>query len=174
MEERPKASSESVSAFMKRMPRTNTGPELALRRALHALGLRYRLHDRTLPGTPDIVFRGPMVAVFVDGCFWHGCSLHGVPPKANTEFWRSKIEANQARDRRADNALVDLGWLAVHVWEHEDPAAAAVRVLDVCSSRRGRDAGVSVASTSGKHTTMPGGIRRSEDQQAGRARRRAR
>lgn len=116
------------------MPRGNTEPEMSLRRSLHRLGLRFRLHDENLPGTPDLVFRGPKVAVFVDGCFWHGCSDHGVAPKNNAEFWRHKIGGNQERDRRVDAALRQRGWTPVHVWEHEDPEAAARRIAAECQA----------------------------------------
>jgi DNA mismatch endonuclease (patch repair protein) len=131
----PIPSSAAVSAQMQRMGRRNTAPEIALRRALTALGLRYRLHRRDLPGTPDIAFVGARVAVFVDGCFWHGCPDHGVMPKANRDWWRTKLEANRTRDERKDRALVEAGWLPMHVWEHEDPAAAAVAIADVVTAR---------------------------------------
>jgi DNA mismatch endonuclease (patch repair protein) len=105
---------------------------MAVRRSLHRLGLRFRLHDATLPGRPDVVLRGARVAVFVDGCFWHGCEEHGVLPTANAEFWREKITQNRVRDRRADQALEALGWTAVHIWEHDDPDIAARRVAALC------------------------------------------
>ena len=107
------------------MGRKDTKPEIALRKALTALGLRYRLHRRDLPGTPDIAFISARVAVFVDGCFWHACPDHGVMPKSNSEWWRLKLDANRERDSRKDCALSGAGWLPVHVWEHEDPQFAA-------------------------------------------------
>lgn len=131
----PVPSSAAVSAQMQRMGRRDTAPELALRRALTALGLRYRLHRRDLPGTPDIAFIGARVAVFVDGCFWHGCPDHGVMPKANRDWWRSKLEANRTRDEKKDRALEEAGWLPMHVWEHEDPAAAAAEIAGVVTAR---------------------------------------
>ncbi|MER3453275.1 MAG: very short patch repair endonuclease [Chloroflexota bacterium] len=103
---------------MSRMPRESTGPELALRRLLHARGLRFRLHRRDLPGTPDIVLPRARIAVFVDGCFWHGCPEHGTLPKHNREWWAAKLAANVERDRRKDEELVALGWLPLHFWEH--------------------------------------------------------
>ena len=121
---RPTASSAAVSQFMSRLPRRDTKPEIALRRALHATGLRFRLQGM-LPGKPDIVLTRARIAVFVDGCFWHGCEAHGVTPKTNTEFWKNKIAANRARDRRNDLLLAELGWLPYHVWEHQDPDEAA-------------------------------------------------
>lgn len=131
----PVPSSAAVSAQMKRMGRRDTAPELALRRALTARGLRYRLHRRDLPGTPDIAFITARVAVFVDGCFWHGCSDHGVLPKANRAWWEAKLAANRARDVRKDRALIDAGWLPVHVWEHEDPETVAQQLAELVESR---------------------------------------
>lgn len=132
---RPVPSSDAVSAQMKRMGRKDTAPELALRHALTARRLRYRLHRRDLPGTPDIAFVGARVAVFVDGCFWHACPEHAVMPKANREWWKEKLDANRARDARKDRALVDAGWLPVHVWEHEDPDLIADRLVALVASR---------------------------------------
>lgn len=100
----------------------NTGPEVALRRALHALGLRYRL-GRTLVNRcrPDLVFPGPRVAVFVDGCFWHGCPRHA-PARfrgPNAERWAAKLATNRARDQRIDGELAEAGWRVIRVWECE-------------------------------------------------------
>jgi DNA mismatch endonuclease (patch repair protein) len=120
---------------MKRMGRRDTAPELAVRKALTARGLRYRLHRRDLPGTPDIAFVAARVAVFVDGCFWHACPEHGVTPKANREWWQAKLDTNRDRDARKDRALVDAGWLPVHVWEHEEPEAVAERLIRLIASR---------------------------------------
>jgi len=103
---------------MSRIRGRDTGPELVLRRALWARGLRYRLENK-LPGRPDIVFRGAKVAVFVDGCFWHGCPLHAVRPKANAEFWRKKLDANIERDTRVTAELKEMGWHVLRFWEHE-------------------------------------------------------
>lgn len=115
---------------MSRMPRSSTDPELQLRRALHGAGLRFRVHDRTLPGTPDVVMTRARLAVFVDGCFWHACPDHGVLPKNNREWWREKLGTNRARDARKDSALRELGWLPVHFWEHE-PVEAMVATVDL-------------------------------------------
>jgi DNA mismatch endonuclease (patch repair protein) len=109
----------------------DTGPELALRRALHARGLRYRVEAALEPGVrcrADVVFRPQRVAVFMDGCFWHRCPLHATDPANNAEYWRAKFERVVARDRRNDVALTDAGWTVVRVWEHEDPAEAADRI----------------------------------------------
>ena len=123
--ERPLPSSEQVSQQMKRMPRKNSGPEVRLRRELHSRGLRFRVNLRGLPGTPDIAFTRAKIAVFVDGCFWHRCPRHGVLPKANRDWWREKLDRNVERDRRKDGELEELGWLSIHVWEHDDPSTVA-------------------------------------------------
>ncbi|WP_096363755.1 very short patch repair endonuclease [Thiohalobacter thiocyanaticus] len=103
---------------MGRVKQRNTGPEVALRRALWQRGLRYRLHLQ-LPGHPDIVFTQRKIVVFVDGCFWHGCPLHGTMPKTNQEYWAAKIARNIRRDAEVDQTLRAMGWRVVHVWEHE-------------------------------------------------------
>ena len=133
--DRPPPSSEQVTRQMKRMGRKDTKPELLLRRELHALGLRYRVNLRGLPGTPDIVFTRAKIAVFVDGCFWHSCPEHGVLPKANREWWREKLDRNVVRDRLKDEELVPLGWLSIHVWEHEDFEEAASRIRGIWEKR---------------------------------------
>lgn len=95
----------------------NTQPERILRSALWATGTRFRIHDRTVPGRPDISHKGAKVAVFVDGCFWHGCPHHYIAPVNNKEFWQRKVEANKERRNRV---LVDLelqGWMAEQIWE---------------------------------------------------------
>ncbi|MFN3353763.1 MAG: very short patch repair endonuclease [Brevundimonas sp.] len=103
---------------MSRIRSRDTKPELQLRRALHAAGFRYRLHDRRLPGTPDLVLPARSAVIFVHGCFWHGhdCAL-GVTPNTRTDFWEAKIQANQARDAAAEAALRDAGWRVLTVWE---------------------------------------------------------
>lgn len=96
----------------------DTRPEMILRRGLHARGFRFRLHDRRLPGSPDLVFPGRRAAVFVHGCFWHGhaCPLFRLPA-TRQEFWRKKIEGNAARDEAAEAALLADGWRVLTVWE---------------------------------------------------------
>ncbi|CEH00159.1 very short patch repair endonuclease [Propionibacterium freudenreichii] len=110
----------------------DTSPEVALRHALFALGLRYRV-DSALPGMPrrraDITFRTAKVAVFVDGCFWHGCPEHYVPPKHNADWWHHKIHANQERDADTDMRLRAEGWTPVRIWEHEPVEQAVEEVL---------------------------------------------
>jgi len=98
----------------------DTEPELALRRALFSCGLRFRRgFGSKLPGRPDIVFPRAKVAVFVDGCFWHSCPLHGSYPRQNASFWATKLTRNVCRDRENDSALRELSWEVVRVWEHE-------------------------------------------------------
>jgi DNA mismatch endonuclease (patch repair protein) len=112
--------------------RRDTAPELALRRELHRRGLRYRVDTEVKIGLrrrADVVFTKARVAVFVDGCFWHGCPAHATAPKANAGFWAGKLAANQARDRDTDVRLTAAGWRIVRIWEHEDPAVAADRVV---------------------------------------------
>jgi DNA mismatch endonuclease, patch repair protein len=127
------------SHCMSRIRGKNTLPELALRAALWSLKLRYRLHYK-IPGRPDIVFPSAKVAVFVDGCFWHGCPAHGVSPKSNSDFWRTKIGKNKARDKAVDLALKADGWTVLRFWEHDvadDVQEIADRIkLIVRGSRR--------------------------------------
>jgi len=120
------------------MPRASTKPELALRRALHASGLRFTVNRRDLPGTPDLVFSRVKLAVFVDGCFWHGCSEHGVLPKNNRDWWSAKFAANAERDRRKDHDLITLGWLPVHFWEHTPVDVMVDETTKLWRARRDR------------------------------------
>jgi len=109
----------SRSEQMSRIRAQDTAPEWRLRRALWAAGLRYRVRVRTVVGKPDLVFLGPRVAVFIDGCFWHGCPRHYVRPGSRVEFWAQKLRINVDRDRAQTLELEALGWMVVRVWEHE-------------------------------------------------------
>ena len=112
--------------------RSNTGPELAVRKVLWAHGLRYRVDVRPLPDfrrRADIVFRRERLAVFVDGCFWHGCRWHGSSPKRNRRWWLEKIRRNRERDIETAGILRKAGWCVLRIWEHEDPVRAAIRVV---------------------------------------------
>jgi DNA mismatch endonuclease (patch repair protein) len=115
---------------MSTLARRDTTPELAVRRALHAAGLRYRV-VYPVPGIPrrtiDIAFTRARLAVFVDGCFWHCCPAHGTAPSANSEWWRVKLDANRSRDGNTTAHLMRLGWTVRRYWEHEDP-------FDICES----------------------------------------
>ncbi|MGW6944141.1 very short patch repair endonuclease [Streptomyces xanthophaeus] len=119
---------------MSRQARRDTAPEVAVRKLLHAAGLRYRLQWK-VPGmsrrTIDIAFPGARVAVFMDGCFWHGCPVHATSPRANSEWWRMKLDRNRARDMETTAHLQSAGWLVLRFWEHEPPETVARRVHQV-------------------------------------------
>jgi DNA mismatch endonuclease, patch repair protein len=137
----PPASSEAVRRVLRRNGRRDTAPELALRRELYALGLRF-LVDATPAGTSrrrrsDVVLRGSRVAVNVHGCFWHRCPEHFHAPMANAAWWEAN-DSIVARDADTDLQLRAAGWLPVVVWQHEDPAAAAGRVAALHAERLGR------------------------------------
>lgn len=127
---RPPASSPDALRRMRSQSRRETVPELDLRSQLHRRGRRFRVHYPVAGTrrTVDIAFPRLRVAVFVDGCFWHGCPSHGTTPKANGAWWRDKIAANVARDRDTDTKLEQRGWRVVRVWEHENVEASADRV----------------------------------------------
>lgn len=109
----------------------DTAAELALRSELDRLGLRYVVDKSPIAGIrsrADVVFEANRVAVFVDGCFWHGCPEHGTWPKANGEWWREKIETNRRRDTATNQKLTEAGWKVIRVWSHEDTQAAADQI----------------------------------------------
>lgn len=123
MRETPEQRSRTMQAVRSR----NTKPEMLVRRALHSVGLRYRLHDRRLPGSPDLVFPGRRLVVFVHGCFWHqhpGCSAAS-RPKSNTDYWNKKLNKNVERDRLVKKRLEQEGWFTITIWECQvkDPEA---------------------------------------------------
>jgi DNA mismatch endonuclease, patch repair protein len=137
----PAASSRDALRRMQNTKRRDTKPELALRSELHRRGFRYFVDRAPLPRMrrrADLLFPRFRVAVYVDGCFWHGCPEHGTWPTANADWWRDKIKSNQARDRDTDRALEAAGWIAVRVWEHELPSEAADRVVDALDAARSR------------------------------------
>lgn len=126
------------SALMGRVRGKNTSPEIAVRRAAHALGLRFRLHRRDLPGRPDLVFPKHRLAIFVHGCFWHrheGCKRATIP-KTRQDFWLGKFADNEARDQRVTALLRDAGWRVEIVWECEtkDQEALLRRLRDLVRS----------------------------------------
>ncbi|MFD7287295.1 very short patch repair endonuclease [Streptomyces sp. NPDC059863] len=139
-----KPSSAGVSSRMSRQASRDTAPEVAVRRLLHASGYRYRLNVR-VPDMPrrtiDIAFPKVKVAVFMDGCFWHGCPEHATHPKANAAWWREKLDRNMARDRETTEHLADLGWVVLRFWEHETPGAVADRVAAAVIRGRADDSG---------------------------------
>ncbi|WP_258066853.1 very short patch repair endonuclease, partial [Rathayibacter sp. AY2B7] len=118
------ASSDGVRRSMRSNRGRDTKAELRIRSALHAAGLRYRL-QRKVPGssrrTMDVAFPRQRIAVFIDGCFWHGCPVHHTVSKTNAGFWAEKVTRNRERDRDTDRLLREAGWIALRFWEHEDP-----------------------------------------------------
>lgn len=133
------ASSEAIRKTMLGCRSRDTKPEVALRSAVHRLGLRFRVAGSPLPGvrrTADLVFPRAKVAVFLDGCFWHGCPDHYVPPSTNADYWSTKIGGNCARDANTDARLYSAGWAVVRVWEHENPSEAAERISRLVRERR--------------------------------------
>lgn len=133
------ASSEGVRKSMQANKGRDTKPELALRRAVHALGLRYRVSMRPLPSirrTADLTFSRVKVAVFLDGCFWHGCPEHHTQSATNSEFWAEKVRRNRERDQETNRLLTEAGWSVIRIWEHEDPEVGAARIAQEVISRR--------------------------------------
>ncbi len=118
----------------------DTRPELVVRRALHAAGMRYRVNMAPIPGvrrTADILFTRAKLAVFIDGCFWHGCEAHYQRPGRNQTFWDAKVQANRRRDRETDALLIGQGWTVLRVWEHDvraDPARVVAQISSVFES----------------------------------------
>lgn len=146
----PGPSSPGVSARMSVARRRDTAPELGVRRLLHAQGLRYRV-AYPVPGqrrrTIDIAFTRAKLAVFIDGCFWHGCPEHGTEPKSNSNWWAAKIAANRARDRDTELVLAGMGWRVLRFWEHTAPASAAQVIVDDLAIKREDDPGTDMAET---------------------------
>lgn len=124
---------------MRQVRRRDTGPELRLRSELHRRGLRYRV-DAPVSFLPrhriDVLFGPAKLAVFVDGCFWHGCPQHGSFPTSNAQWWREKFDGVRRRDARTDAALRENGWEVVRVWEHEPTREAADRIERTVRARR--------------------------------------
>jgi DNA mismatch endonuclease, patch repair protein len=136
---RPVPSSDAAARRFRAQRRLDTAPELALRKALYARGVRYRLQQRLIPGlrrTVDLAFPKVKVAVEVRGCFWHCCPEHGTLPRANAEWWRAKLLHNVARDRETEQLLIADGWFVVTVWEHEKVEDAVDKVLLAISQRQ--------------------------------------
>ncbi|WP_315904014.1 very short patch repair endonuclease [Streptomyces fulvoviolaceus] len=128
------ASSPATQASMRSNRPRDTKPEKSLRSAVHALGLRFNVSTRPLPKvrrTADLVFTRVHLAVFLDGCYWHGCPEHHSLSATNTAYWTDKLETNRRRDRQTDQWLREAGWEVLRVWEHEDPTTAALRVREV-------------------------------------------
>ncbi|MCX5500701.1 very short patch repair endonuclease [Streptomyces sp. NBC_00053] len=133
------ASSAARRRNMQAIRSRDTKPEQLIRRLVHAKGLRYRVAARPLPDlrrTADLVFRPAKVAVFIDGCYWHGCPEHYVPPKTNPGYWSDKVARNMARDRDTDERLTEAGWLVLRFWEHQDSDTCATSIVDTVCRRR--------------------------------------
>jgi len=128
---------ETVRYQFSGMPRRDTKTEMALRREVHHKGLGFSVALKGPPGTPDLAFTPARVAVFVDGCFWHGCPEHYVASEKNGEWRASKLVENRERDRRADEGLVTEGWLPLDVWEHEGTYEAADVIEQAWQARAG-------------------------------------
>ncbi|CAN7212734.1 very short patch repair endonuclease [Massilia sp. LjRoot122] len=123
-----RASSKEASKRMSKVRQTGTAAEIAIRQELFRRGLRYRINFKvsiTPRRVADIVFPRQKIAVFVDGCFWHGCPVHATWPKNNAEFWRAKIETNRLRDDDTNRLLRQIGWTVLRFWEHVEAGAAA-------------------------------------------------
>lgn len=137
------ASSEGVRRSMKSNRGKDTKLELRVRKALHARGFRYRL-QRKVPGsnrrTIDIAFSRQHIAVFIDGCFWHGCPLHHTVAKTNGEFWAAKVARNRERDRDTDRMLLRAGWVAARYWEHQATDEIVEDIVSRLTARDERDA----------------------------------
>lgn len=128
--ERAKSSSPAASRRMIANRRRDTQPEVAVRRALHARGLRFRVDYPVLPRRrADIAFPKRRIAVFIDGCFWHACPEHGTTAKANAAYWADKLATNKQRDRDSDERLGEEGWIILRFWEHE-PVEAIGDVIE--------------------------------------------
>lgn len=125
---------------MKSNRRRDTLPELAVRRLVHAAGLRYRVDFPPLGGRrrADIVFTRKRIAVFIDGCFWHECPIHASAPKRNREYWIPKLRQNVQRDRETDDLLRNAGWTVLRFWEHEPPELVAAQIEAAVSEQNRR------------------------------------
>ncbi|WP_328677550.1 very short patch repair endonuclease [Streptomyces sp. NBC_00322] len=133
------ASSAARRRNMQAIRSRDTAPERLIRRLVHAQGLRYRVAARPLPDlrrTADLVFRPSKVAVFIDGCYWHGCPEHYVPPKTNPSYWSGKVTRNMARDLDTDQRLRAAGWTVLRFWEHESPDDCALTIAATVSRLR--------------------------------------
>lgn len=133
------ASSDATRKTMKGNRGRDTKAELAVRRLVHATGLRYRVNARPEPDlrrTADLLFTRAHVAVFIDGCYWHGCPEHFNMPATNLDYWSTKIGRNQARDLETTSRLEQKGWLVLRFWEHETPSSVAERIGRIVRARR--------------------------------------
>ncbi|MGW3403641.1 very short patch repair endonuclease [Streptomyces zhihengii] len=136
------ASSAARRRNMQAIRSRDTKPEQLIRRLVHAQGLRYRVAAKPLPDlrrTADMVFRPARVAVFIDGCYWHGCPRHYVSPKTNPGYWSAKVAGNVARDRDTDQRLMNAGWTVLRFWEHESADECAAQIIATVMRNRGAE-----------------------------------
>lgn len=132
------ASSEATRKTMQGNRGRDTKAELAVRRLVHMVGLRYRVNARPEPDlrrTADLLFTRARVAVFIDGCYWHGCPQHFTMPATNRGYWSTKIDQNRARDQETTALLEARGWLVLRFWAHEDPTSVAERITQYVRDR---------------------------------------
>ncbi|MFJ2934033.1 very short patch repair endonuclease [Streptomyces sp. NPDC087219] len=133
------ASSAARRRNMQAIRSRDTKPEQQVRRLIHAQGLRYRVAAKPLPDlrrTADIIFRPVKVAVFIDGCYWHGCPEHYVAPRTNPGYWSDKVARNMARDSDTNQRLEEAGWTVLRFWEHESPEECAMRITAEVAKHR--------------------------------------
>jgi DNA mismatch endonuclease (patch repair protein) len=135
----PPASDSATRARMIAQRRRDTDCEMAIRRILHRAGFRYRVDAALIPNSrlrADIVFPSTRVAVFVDGCFWHGCPIHGSLPRRNASWWRQKLAYNQRKDMRSSLLHEEAGWKVLRYWSHDAPTVVAAELMEVLRARR--------------------------------------
>jgi DNA mismatch endonuclease (patch repair protein) len=130
----------AVSKRMRANKKRDTSPELKVRSALHRRGFRFRVNSAIRAGAVktrgDIVFAPIRLAVFVDGCFWHGCRIHGTDPQRNRAYWSAKLQRNRQRDGLVNSSLRQAGWIVLRYWEHSDPENVADEIAAVIRDRR--------------------------------------
>lgn len=156
----PPEGSWASTAGNRRSMRSNRGrdtaPELAVRRRLHNRGFRFRVSYRPVPSlrrTADIAFTRKKIAVFIDGCFWHGCPEHRTHPKTNAEFWRAKIEGNVSRDEDTTRSLTTAGWTVLRFWAHEPPEEVADRIASYVGAEGCMSASTAADASTAKRTS---------------------
>ncbi len=159
---RPAPASSETSRRLAKVKQKSTAAEIALRREMYRIGLRYRVNYQVSARprrVADIAFPGRKVAVFVDGCFWHGCPQHATWPKHNADFWRQKIEANRLRDLDTNQRLCSNGWVVLRFWSHTSPADAASAIAkviaDIDATSRPSGAEAAIKKSAGIPTEIP-------------------
>lgn len=148
------ASSEANRKSMRGNKGRDTQPELAVRRLLHARGFRYRVNfrlERDLRRTADLVFTRARVAVFIDGCYWHGCPEHYTAPATNAPYWQDKVSTNRTRDAETNRILTERGWTVLRFWEHQPAVSVAESVAEAVASKKKHDVGPRALGAHGPH-----------------------